>query len=32
MYNVRLTTEFKKDLKRIKKRGYDIDLLSTVFN
>ena len=32
MYNVRVTTEFEKDLKRIKKRGYDIDLLSTVVN
>ena len=28
MYNIRPTTKFKKDLKRVKKRGYDISLLT----
>ena len=28
MYNVRPTSKFQKDLKRAKKRGYDIDLLT----
>ena len=26
MYNVRPTSKFQKDLKRAKRRGYDIDL------
>ena len=30
MYNIRPTTKFQKDLKRIKKRGYDISLLTDV--
>lgn len=30
MYNIRPTTRFQKDLKRIQKRGYDIGLLSDV--
>jgi len=30
MYNVRPTSKFQKDLKRAKKRGYDIDLLSNI--
>ena len=29
-YNLRPTTQFKKDLKLCKKRGYDIDLLTEV--
>lgn len=27
MYNVSPTSKFQKDLKRAKKRGYDIDLI-----
>lgn len=30
MYVVKPTTKFQKDLKRIKKRGYDISLLAEV--
>lgn len=30
MYNIRPTTKFQKDLKRVKKRGYDLNLLSDV--
>lgn len=30
MYNIRPTSTFQKDLKRIKKRGYDISLLTEV--
>ena len=30
MYNIRPTTKFQKDLKRIKKRGYDISLLTAI--
>ena len=30
MYNNRPTTKFQKDLKRVKKRGYDISLLTEV--
>lgn len=30
MYNIRPTTKFQKDLKWIKKRGYDISLLTAV--
>ena len=28
MNNIRPTTKFQKDLKRVKKRGYDISLLT----
>lgn len=28
MYNIRPTTKFQKDLKRVKKRGFDISLLT----
>lgn len=30
MYNIRPTTRFQKDIKRLKKRGYDMSLLSNV--
>ena len=30
MYDIRVSTRFQKDLKRIKKRGYDISLLTDV--
>ena len=30
MYNIRPTTKFQKDLKRVKKRGFDISLLTAV--
>ena len=30
MYTVKPTTKFQKDLKRIEKRGYNINLLTTV--
>ena len=30
MYTVKPTTRFRKDLKQIVKRGYDIDLLTSV--
>ena len=30
MYTIKPTTKFQKDLKRIKKRGYDISLLTDV--
>lgn len=30
MYSIRPTTKFQKDLKRVKKRGYDISLLTEV--
>ncbi len=30
MYNIRPTTKFQKDLKRVKKRGYDISLLTEI--
>ena len=32
MYTVKPTMRFSKDLKRIEKRGYKIDLLTFVFN
>ena len=30
MYSVRPTTRFRRDLKRLKKRGYDLNLLDEV--
>ena len=30
MYNIRPTTKFQKDLKRVKKRGFDISLLTAI--
>lgn len=30
MYNVKPTTRFQKDLKRVAKRGYDISLLTQI--
>ncbi|MCD7763615.1 MAG: type II toxin-antitoxin system YafQ family toxin [Lachnospiraceae bacterium] len=30
MYNIRPTSKFQKDLKRAKKRGYDISLLTEI--
>lgn len=30
MYTIRPTTRFQRDLKRIQKRGYDLDLLKSV--
>jgi mRNA interferase YafQ len=30
MYNIRPTSKFQKDLKRVKRRGYDIDLLTEI--
>jgi mRNA interferase YafQ len=30
MYSVKPTSKFQKDLKRIQKRGYDIDLLTRI--
>ena len=30
MYNIRPTSKFQKDLKRAKKRGYDISLLTGI--
>ena len=30
MYTIRPTNRFRKDLKRMQKRGYDIDLLTDV--
>ena len=30
MYNIRPTTKFQKDLKRVKKRGFDIPLLTDI--
>lgn len=30
MYDIRPTTKFQKDLKRVQKRGYDIRLLTAV--
>lgn len=30
MYRIRPTTRFQKDLKRIQKRGYDLELLTEV--
>ncbi|MDR2182900.1 MAG: type II toxin-antitoxin system YafQ family toxin [Clostridiales bacterium] len=30
MYTIKPTSRFKKDLKRVQKRGYNIDLLTTV--
>ncbi len=32
MYNIKATNQFKKDLKRCKKRGYDIPLLEKVID
>ncbi len=32
MYEITTTTKFNRDLKRIKKRGYDLSLLSKVVN
>lgn len=32
MYSIRPTTRFQKDLKRLKKRGYDISLLAEVID
>ena len=31
-YTLKVTTKFKKDLKRCKKRGYDIGLLESVID
>ena len=31
MYELEYTNSFKKDYKRIQKRGYDIELLTTLF-
>lgn len=30
MYNIRPTTKFQKDLKRVKRRGYDVSLLTEI--
>ena len=30
MYNIRVSTRFQKDLKRARKRGYDMSLLADV--
>ena len=30
MYKIRPTTKFQKDLKRVKKRGFDIPLLTDI--
>lgn len=30
MYSIRPTSKFQKDLKRVKRRGYDIDLLTAI--
>ena len=30
MYKIRPTSRFQKDLKRVQKRGYDLDLLTNV--
>ena len=30
MYNKRPTTKFQKDLKRVKKRGFDVSLLTEI--
>lgn len=30
MYNIRPTTKFQSDIRRAKKRGYDIDLLKNI--
>ncbi len=30
MYKIKPTTRFQKDLKRVKKRGFDISLLTNV--
>ena len=30
MYSIRPTTRFQKDLKRLKKRGFDISLLTNI--
>lgn len=30
MYSIRPTTKFQKDLKKVKKRGYDISLLTEI--
>ena len=30
MYKIKPTTRFQKDLKRIKKRGYDVSLLTDI--
>lgn len=30
IYNIKPTTQFKKDLKTVKKRGYNLELLSEV--
>lgn len=32
MYTLKPTTQFKKDLKKIQKRGYNLQLLSDVLN
>ena len=32
MYKIKTTTKFEKDLKLIKKRGYDLKLLKEVIN
>ena len=32
MYEIKTTTKFEKDLKLIKKRGYDLKLLKEVIN
>ena len=30
MYNIRPTTKFQRDLKRVKRRGFDISLLTDI--
>lgn len=30
MYNIRPTTKFQKDIRRLKKRGFDISLLTNI--
>lgn len=32
MYKIRPTSKFRKDLKRIQKRGYDLTLLTDIIN
>lgn len=32
MYKIRATVKFQKDLKKVKKRGYNISLLTNVLN
>lgn len=32
MYKIRPTSKFRRDLKRIQKRGYDLTLLTDIIN